>query len=130
MKRYIKVPSDIRIVDLSTNQPLFLVQGGEQKPWIISFKGFVCGTLLKDPRFGKTVVAVISGAGIRAAIETALSSVQAEAVIPLDGDDYELLKSVLEAPESGYVPEVAIQLIPFFRAILDASTTDPRAEAA
>lgn len=128
MKRYIKVPKDIQIVDLTSNMPLFLgPQGGEQKPWVITFKGFVCGTLLKDPRFGKTVAAVISGAGIRTAIEAALSG-SGEAVIPLDGEDYELLKNVLEAPESGYNPEVAIQLIPFFRAILDATTTDPRTE--
>jgi hypothetical protein len=123
MKRYIKAPQDITIVDLSTNQPLFLSQGDQNVPWVISFAGFVSGTLLRDPKFGKTAANVLSGGVIRGALNS-------KDVIQLDGDDYELLKSVLETPENGYKPEVAIQLVPFFRAILDATTTDPRAQAA
>lgn len=117
MKRYIKVPQDIRLIDLVTHEPLLLP---DQTLWVISFKAFVCGTLLKDPKFGKTGAAVISGAGIRAAVEKDTE------VIVLDGEEYDLLKSVLEAPENGYKPEIAVQLIPFFKAILDATTTDPR----
>jgi hypothetical protein len=117
MKRYIKVPQDIQLTDLVTHEPLLLP---DQKPWVISFRGFICGTILKDQKFGKTGAAVISGSVIRAAVEK-----DAE-VISLEGEDYDLLKTVLETPDTPYRPEIAIQIISFFRAILDATTTDPR----
>ena len=117
LPRYIQVPADITLVDIATG--VTLMNAGSA-PLTISFKSFICGTLLKDPKFGKTVSNVIAGAGIRAVLEAGGQ------VLKLDGDDYELLKSVLEAPETGYRAEVAIQIVPFFRAILDATTTDPR----
>jgi hypothetical protein len=124
MKRYTPIPSDIQIVDLASGEPLFLGNAaGERSPWLVSFKAFVCGTLLPDPKFGKTASTVISGAGIRTALEAP------GGFLVLEGDDWELLKSVLESPENRYKPEVALQLIPFFRAILDATTTDPRPTA-
>jgi len=121
MKRYTPIPSDIQIVDLVSGEPLFLGNAaGERSAWVVSFKGFVCGTLLPDSQFGKTASTVISGSGIRTALEAP------GGFLVLDGDDWELLKSVLESPENRYKPEIALQLIPFFRAILDATTTDPR----
>jgi hypothetical protein len=118
MQRYIKIPTDIAIVDIETGQPV--LRAPNSVPMVISFKNFICGTLLKDPAFGKTVAAVIAGAGLRAAMETS------QQVLKIEGDEYELLKKVLEAPDSGYRSEIAIQLVPFFRAILDATTTDPQ----
>jgi len=120
MKRFIKVPKDIHITDLRTGEQLFLGQAGSSVPWISTFKDFICGTLLQDARFGRTAANVLSGAEIRAAL--------IGEVVQLDEDDYELLKSVLQTPEVGYRPEVAIQLVPFFRAILDATTADPTAQ--
>lgn len=122
LQRYILIPDDISIVDLATEAPLLI--GEAMVPWKVSFKDFVCGTFLKDARVGKTVESVFLGADIRAAVRDAMKS--DPKVLSLAEDAYALLCEILRTPEGGYRAELAVQLVPFARAILDATTTDPR----
>ncbi len=123
MVRYIRIPKDIALVDTVSGDPM--LSGDPPTQMTVTFKSFLCGTLLRDTKFGKTVATVISAAAIRTAIESPKIYNNGYTFIAIEGADYDILKAVLEAPETGYNPVIAIQIVPFFRAILDATTTDP-----
>lgn len=127
IQRFIVMPASIALVDLATDEPL-MVGNPPAKPhaWVMTFREFVCGTLFKNPQFGKSAETVIIGAAIRAALVAAEKD--GSHVAEIDDADYALLRAVAEVPELGYRPDVGVQLVPFIRAILDAPTTDPRKE--
>ncbi len=126
--RYVRIPKPVAIVDLSTGQPIMLASSPTAAPaaWVMTFRDFLCAPILKDPRFGKNLETVLSAAAILKAVKDAETSDQ---IAEISDADHALLKSVVDAPEGGYAATIALQIISFARAILDAPTTDPRSAA-
>jgi hypothetical protein len=123
--RYAKIPEPIQLVDLVSGNPEQILDPSNPRqengtPNFIdrlpmTFAEFVMGTSLADPKFGRGYKQLISATKIHDAVR------QANGVINLEDADWELLRDVVENPSSPYHPTRAMQLVPFMRAIVEAS---------
>lgn len=120
MPRFIQIPDDIQIVDPETGRPL-----SEKKCSFYDWIG--SATILDNPvHFGQNGVD-----GLRAVkrIDAAVSGKRPGAVVVLDVADWTRLCNACNDPgenRSFGRPRIAVQLMTFYDAILDASETDPR----
>ena len=107
--RYITVPAPIEIFNLST---------GESTGRKISFHDFTQGTLLIDKRFGKSMKE------LQAALRIGRATREHDTgVIALETTDWEVLRDTAKEPSSEYLPGIAVQLLAFIEAIVDAPDT-------
>ena len=106
----ITVPETILLHD-SNGLPVLDRDGN---PVSVSFKQFVTGTLLVDPKFGKTMADILSAVEIKRKVADATDKLE------LDNSDWEKLNAVAAEPSAGYNPGVVVQLVSFLTAIKDA----------
>ena len=109
--QYITIPEPVVLKDHLTNEPKKM----------ITFFEFVQGTLLVEKRFGKSVKEL--QAALR--IAKAFRGAESPTTVSLETQDWELLRDVAKEPEGGYLPGVAVQLLPFISAIIDATDKIP-----
>lgn len=87
-----------------------------------AFTDFVRRLLLRDPKWGDNTENLYAAMEVRGALKDKV----ARDVVVLDFDVHKLLLEIMNKPtknekgQGGYVPEVAVQLGPFFMAIKDA----------
>lgn len=120
--KYILVPPDIEPTNVMTEQKL---DNGEST----TFYQYVRLTLVNDPKFGVNVKTLFRGEKLCDLFRDA--SVGDE--VAVEDDDYELMLDVAENPtpdpqtKAGFkVPLLGIEILPFIRAVQDA-TKKPRA---
>ena len=114
--RYITVPEDIELYNLGGQR----MKDENDADVTLTFPDFVLQRL-GDPKFAIDMKAVI------AAVEIKLKLGDANGVLALDNDHWERLKAVTEEPSglTAYHPAVSHNLLPFMKAICDASDTPP-----
>jgi hypothetical protein len=86
----------------------------KNNPVSVSFKDFVCQTLLVDPKFGKGMADLLSAVEIKTRIK------EAQDEVILENADYERLLEVATSPSVNFNPAVGIQIVDFFLAIKNA----------
>jgi len=79
-----------------------------------SFISFIQNDILSDVQFGRDFEHLQVAYRIHKAV--------AQPTIELTNSDHQILKSVMQKPTNGYQPTMAIHLMPFFNAILEASS--------
>jgi hypothetical protein len=114
-KRYITIPQPIVVLD-DNDEPL-KTENGELK---ISFPEFVRGRT-SDERFGKDMNGIESALSIRTSIKGKSSGELWE----LDEDDWEKLRDVVKTPSTAYNTRIVVFLVPFLRAITEATGDKP-----
>lgn len=114
--KYIEIPEDIDIYNLNGER----MKGAGDSDATVSFEDFVLGRL-GDPKFAESVQNVI------AAVEIKTKLKDANGVLALENEHYSLLKQATDKPsaQSAYHPAVAHNLLPFMKAIMDASDKTP-----
>lgn len=92
---------------ISPPPPIKLPTGQE-----VTFHSFLTNSLLTDARFGQDLEHLFIASRIeQAALHNPCQLAQ---------KDYDFLVEVMQKPQSGYNAQIAIHLIPFFQAILEA----------
>lgn len=132
--RYITLLPDILVLNLD-GEPYYLDKNGTPKP-PLSHRKYIKGRCT-DAAFQMKGFA---GACKAAAIIAAVENLNAGDMLVLDDDDWKVLKEAVETPRvqapDGRVVDVGFdgiagpQLVPFGRAILDATLEDPRKKEA
>lgn len=126
-KRYIIVPDALTLTE-PTGEPM---KDSEE----ISFKDFVLKQM-NNPIWMESYTKVLAGDALMEQIKAGKS------VIVLDDDEWNVLKSAVENPKQvlngpfgastqsgyGWIPSVTPQLLPFIKAIMNASDKAPEAE--
>lgn len=114
--KYVKVLDDIKLVDLNDNEV-----APEGKQLEISFKDFVLGRL-SDPKFAKSMDMVFSALQIK----QSLKDLEGD-VLVLDTSDWQNLLEVVKepSPQATYHPLYAFNLVPFMKAIVEATDNKP-----
>jgi hypothetical protein len=120
--RYVHLVEDIGLLAFD-GTPIRLTD--TEKQATASFRGFVEGRL-REPLFGQDYEWVRAAANILKAFT--VSEKHGEGYLMLEEDEWAKLAAVVKTPskDRGYVPEVAINLLPFFEAILQAGTERPQ----
>jgi hypothetical protein len=112
--RYITVPQTIEVTPPA---------GTDAPPEALPFQKFAGISWLNDDR------AIEAGfaAQVRwADVVRKFASAREADVIELEDADYATLAAIAQAPRARLMPAIAIQLLPYTRAVLDAPTRDPR----
>lgn len=142
--KYIRVPKQIVIKDLSSKEPICFDEDGRQvrpdatgaKPWTVPMSRFLSqGTFSTDPRWTR------SAASMKAAVAIQMAFDQMEGdVVKLIADDWKELKEALEKPRylkagpmgseevpgfGGFPGFVLQQFVPFIEAIEEAKERPP-----
>lgn len=131
VRRYITLASDISVMDLEGKRPYLKNADGSMKP-TLSHREFII-TRTADATFSVLGMAgIVSASAIRIAVD----KLKAGDVLELDQDDWQRLVESVEKPkqlggdgrivETGYDGVAGPQLMPFMRAIKEASLEDPR----
>src|SRR5690348_15117948 len=118
--KFITVPEPIVLIDLITGSRIRRhLDNGEiiDEPPITMAK-FLMTMLLVDVKFGKGLDTIISASNIKKAFDKAAPG----EVVSLEDEDHALLVEVMKSPTNPYPPILALQYVPFFRAI---SLADP-----
>jgi hypothetical protein len=111
--KYITIPKPIELFSIQGDR----IQDEHGVPQNMTFDQFVLGRLV-DPAFGSDMAAVCS------VVEIKTQSKAANGVLALENADWERLA---EATRHGkYHPLVAHCLLPFMKAITEASSTKPK----
>lgn len=110
--RYIKKQADIEI----TNVLGEAMRDEKGEPVRAKFRDFVLSRLV-DPALAKDMAAVMSAFQMRGVV---MSSIESEAHYALESSDWERLRDATHSPTGGYLPQVAMCLVPFMRAIVEA----------
>ena len=111
------VVSDESVVLKSLNGELVTLEGSED-PAEMTFKQFILSRLT-DPSFGKTYEDVLSASRVRTCLD------DFDGVLPLETSDWERLERAVRNPEPAYNTLIAFNLIPFMKAVLEASEVKP-----
>lgn len=124
--RYVKLVPD---VGLKTYDGSEIKQEGTDTQAKATFKGFIEGRL-REPQFGQDFEWVMAATNIAKAFDIAKED--GVDYLTLEEADWSKLVQVVKSPEKGrgYVPEIVVNLVPFFRAVVDASTDRPAKKAA
>ena len=109
----IKIPPAVALIGLN-GLPIADPDG---KQITITFEAFVKGTLLVDPKFGRSMADILSAVEIKNQLEKL--NLDAEE-LHLEYDDWERLQKIAMEPSSGYNPLVVMQISEFLTAIRDA----------
>lgn len=114
--RYIQIPAPIEIVGRDA-------EGNDTEPVELSFDRWLINNPLLDPEWGKDTRSLFMAHDIKHKVKR------------LDGDVLELsdaewskLKAVVEKPTNGLNTFLALQIVDFMRAVIDATDKEPRAQ--
>jgi len=135
VRRYITLVADIAVMALDGKRPYLRESDGSMKP-TISHREFII-TRTADATFSTLGMAgIVSASAIRISVD----KLGPGDVLELDQDDWQRLVEATEKPkqlggdgrivETGYDGVAGPQLVPFARAIKEASLEDPRKKAA
>lgn len=119
--KYIKVLPDVMLT--RPNGRGLIDETGREVMIPLSFKEFVFARLM-DPKFSKDMETMMRAFEIKTQTEKATD------YLALEDADWKLLESVTRSPDqqTAYRPDVALSMLPFIRAIVEASSKDPREE--
>lgn len=131
VRRYFTLLADITVMTLEGDKPYYVDKDGKAKP--VSHRQFIIQRTT-DASFS---VLGMAGMVSAAAIRMAVDKIEAGGVVELDEDDWKRLVEAVEKPkvlvtstgqliEAGYDGVAGPQVLPFARAIKDASLEDPR----
>jgi hypothetical protein len=113
--RYITIPADIIVTPHREIAP-------DARPEAVSFKKYALNIWLNDER-------ATQGAFTRLVrwshVIDAFDAVKAGDVLALEDEDYATLRSIAEQPKAFFPPTIAVRLLPFTQAVLDAPETKP-----
>ena len=117
--KYIKVLPDITLT--RPNGRGLIDETGREVLIPLSFKEFVFGRL-SDARFSKDMETMLRAFEIKIQIE------KMSDYLVLEDADWKLLEEVTKKPDqqTAYRPDIALSQLPFIKAIVDATSTDPR----
>lgn len=87
---------------------------------VVKFVDFLCNSILTDRQFGQNLKTLQAAAHIHQACQLN------KEFIELSDDDHKLLVEIVAQPTNGYNPVIAIHLMPFFQAVIDAKWLCPR----
>ena len=124
MSKYLKVPETVVLKNLVTDEHLLVQNPNDlDNPSEIKilFYTFVVGTLLKDPAFGSNAITVMHAIDIKDKLKDAPEG----SYVEVDDEAADLLMQVIKQPANPFNPEIAVQLGPFLKSILDASDKKP-----
>jgi hypothetical protein len=124
-QRFIQVLPPI-LVSQFDGAPLLRREGEELQPVVIPFAAFVISRL-HDPVFGQSMAALEACEYIRSAVSQLTPDITH---LALAEGAWRLLAQAVQSPNARlqYDPAVAINLLPFMRAVLSASDTTPKSE--
>ena len=111
--RYIDIPPPITVV-----LPNEKGEDGDPKVW--SFEDWMRRGVLADPAWGKSTKELFLAGDIRTKVR------KANGVLELSDNEWAKLKEVVEAPTGGWNSLLGIELIPFFKAVLNAREADDK----
>lgn len=83
----------------------------------VTFAKFIKDVLGMDKRAGANLKALLSVQEIIRAIDEACKD--NKETVEIHNNDFDLMKQIIEAPEGGYLPLFALQLLPFIHAVSD-----------
>jgi hypothetical protein len=111
------VPEIITLKNLLNDAPLLFQNPDTKETEVVkvSFYTFLVGTVLKDPCFGANAVTVMHAIDIKDKVKNAA----ANTFVEIDNEAGDLLLTAIKKPALNFNPEVAIQLGPFLKSILD-----------
>lgn len=115
--RYIRVPKEPIVLRSLDGSRALNENGTPADP--ITFQTWLRVSVLLDLKFGKTAKDLMQAADIGQKAD------RAKDVLELSEAEWSAVAAVVNEPTSGYNPRVALQLMPFLRAMLDASTEEP-----
>jgi hypothetical protein len=81
-----------------------------------TFSRFINDLVLTDKKIGANFQTISAGQRIQA-----VSNKSLDGYYVFESSDWNILKEIVELPSNGYNPVVAINLIPFMKAILEAT---------
>mgnify|MGYP007063604129 CR=1 FL=1 len=116
--RYVEVPQPIQIKNLTTGEPITV--DGSVIPWRMS--RYLSDIVLPDPALGKGYKADLVRSTIRASFKDANTG----DVVPVEDEHYDMVRAVIEGPESTTPPIVTMQLFPFQSAFVEAGREKPK----
>lgn len=114
---YIKIPQEVELTTID-GTPVHDKKG----PIKVTFEEFLLARLV-DPKFTRTSRGIFASLDIKQSLKTA------NGTLAIDTDPhFTTLKTVVEepSPETGYPPALAHNFAPFIKAILEASTEEPK----
>lgn len=112
--RYIQMQPDVMLHNIEGNA----LQDEKGDHVTISLKRFILGRLT-DPSFAADMASVLSALQIREAVE------RADNVIEIETEDWKRLAAATKTPQGGYNAAFAHCLVPFMKAITEASEKRP-----
>lgn len=107
----IKIPNPVTIKNQDGSDAL----DQNNQPITVSFKDFVIGTLITDPKFGKTMAGIFAAVDIKKRLSNTTDTIE------MDSSDWQILHEVASEPTIGYNPTVVVQLVDFLLAIKNAT---------
>tara|TARA_B100000029_G_scaffold119127_1_gene112232 strand:+ start:270 stop:644 length:375 start_codon:yes stop_codon:yes gene_type:complete len=116
--RYVEVPQPIQIKNLTTGEPITV--DGSVIPWRMS--RYLSDIVLPDPALGKGYKADL----VRSTLSAAFKDAKPGDFVPIEDEHYEMVRGVIEGPESDTPPIVTMQLFPFQAAFVEASREKPK----
>ena len=131
--RYMVLPAPVTFKDPLTGKPVLGPTGEPEPP--VTFEDYI-GRLMHNPLWGESYHGMKAQRAVLDAWEKAKNSVTApkaaEApglVLSMAEEDWQRLKQAAEFPKPGlgYHPALSSQLLPMAAAIIEATTTDPKA---
>ena|SRR3989304_4772993 len=123
---FLYVPETITLKRLETDEPMTALnkKTGKPEPVTIKFHDFLVGTLLKDQKFGVSAVTIMHAIDIRDKVKSA----KEETYVEIPDEAGVLLKESAKSPSIPFNPEIAIQLGPFLKSVLEIREDLPEEE--
>lgn len=113
--KYITVPGFVDIFNLTGDR----VKDEKGADATMTFAQFVLGRLA-DPKFGKSMAAVMTAFEIKKQVDA-----PEDGVVALENEHHKALLDAVESPESAYHPAFAQNLVPFMLAVKNATDKKP-----
>ena len=114
---YVEVPHPVQIKNLNTGEPI--VVDGSTDPWRMS--RYLSDIVLPDPAMGKGYKID----RIRSTVRGAFDGAEPGGYVAIEDEHYDVVRAVIENPESEISPIVTMQLFPFQAAFVEASREKP-----
>ncbi len=116
--RYIEVPQPIQLYHLTTGEPLTV--DGSDSPW--QMYRYLMDLVIPDPAMGKGYEVD----RVRSTIQRSFLHVHPGGYVAVEDAHWEMVRKVIESPESAIPPVVTMQLFAFQQAFVSASREKPK----
>lgn len=132
-QRYVIVPAPIKLVNPSTRKPLMMritlangrVVDSDKEHDEFTIRRMIIEVILADPKLGTGWRAALVASALLVAFDT---DPPEGTVIPLMQEHWEKVKDILESGGVGLDPIVNGQIVPMYKAFIDAKDKPPSEE--